>query len=118
MTQIVQGHEIVTLINVFTVAPQNQQALIDVLVEATKKVMNTQPGFLSANIHRSLDGTHVVNYAQWRSREDFEVMLTKPEVLPHMEAANRLATFEPHLYEVAFVDDAPPADHGEVPTHR
>jgi heme-degrading monooxygenase HmoA len=106
MTQIVQGHEIVTLINVFTVAPQDQQALIDVLVEATKQVMNTQPGFLSANIHKSLDGTRVVNYAQWRSREDFEAMLTKSEVLPHMEAANRLAKVEPHLYEVVFIDEA------------
>ncbi len=106
MTQIVQGHQIVTLINVFTVAPQDQQALIDVLVEATEKVMNTQPGFLSANIHKSLDGTHVVNYAQWRSREDFEAMLTQPEVQSHMEAANRLAKVEPHLYEVVFIDEA------------
>lgn len=87
-------------------APQDQQALIDVLVEATEKVMNTQPGFLSANIHKSLDGTQVVNYAQWRSREDFEAMLTRSEVLPHMQAANRLAKVEPHLYEVAFIDEA------------
>ena len=106
MTQIVQGNAIVTLINVFTVAPQDQQALIDLLVEATEKVMNTQPGFLSANIHKSLDGTHVVNYAQWRSREDFEAILTKSEVLPHLEAVDRLAKVEPHLYEVAFIDEA------------
>jgi quinol monooxygenase YgiN len=109
MTQIVQGNAIVTLINVFTVVLQDQQALIDVLVEATEKVMNTQPGFLSANIHKSLDGTHVVNYAQWRSQADFETMMTKPEVWPHMEAAKRLARVEPYLYEVAFIDEAPQA---------
>ena len=111
MTQIVQGNALVTVINVFTVAPQNQQALIDVLAEATEKVINTQPGFISANIHRGLDGTHVANYAQWRSREDFEIMLTKSEVRPHMEAAKRLAMAEPHLYEVAFIHEASPADH-------
>lgn len=30
-----------------------------------------KPGFTSANLHISLDKTRVVNYAQWRSKEDF-----------------------------------------------
>jgi hypothetical protein len=25
----------------------------------------TVPGFISANLHTSLDGTRVINYAQW-----------------------------------------------------
>ena len=53
----------VTLINVFTVAPENQQRLVDVLVDATQAVMRKQPVFVSANIHKSLDGTQVTNYA-------------------------------------------------------
>ncbi len=105
MTQIVQGNAIVTLINVFTVAPQDQQKLVDVLIEAFKTV-SIQPGFLSANIHKSLDGTHVVNYVQWRSREDVEAMQRRPEVIPHIEAAQHLALIEPHLYEVAFIGEA------------
>lgn len=110
MTQIVQGHEIVTLINVFTVEPQNQQKLIDVLIENFKNAMHTQPGFLSANIHKSLDGTHVVNYVQWRSLEDVEAMQRRPEVIPYIEAAQRLALVEPHLYEVVFIGEAPKED--------
>jgi quinol monooxygenase YgiN len=108
MTEIITGRDVVTLINVFTVTPENQQRLVDVLIEATEAVMNMLPGFVSANIHRSLDGTRVVNYAQWRRREDFESMLKNPAAVPHMQEAAGLATFEPHLYEVAYVDEAEP----------
>ena len=68
MVTIAKDKDGVTLINVFTVAPQNQQRLVDVLVDATQTVMRKQPGFISANIHRSFEGTRVTNYAQGSSR--------------------------------------------------
>jgi heme-degrading monooxygenase HmoA len=107
VTRISRCDGVVTLINVFTVAPEDQQHLLDLLVEATESVMNKLPGFVSANLHKSLDGTKVTNYAQWRSREDFEAMLEDPEAAVHMrEAAEIAEKFEPHLYEVSFVDEA------------
>jgi quinol monooxygenase YgiN len=107
MTTISKEQDVVTLVNVFTVAPEDQQLLLDLLVEATEATMNKQPGFVSANLHKSLDGRKVVNYAQWKSREDFEAMLKDPEAAVHMGEAARIAEeFEPHLYEVAFVDEA------------
>jgi len=107
VTEISVRDDIVTLVNVFTVAPEDQDRLLGVLVEATEKVMNRIPGFVSANLHKSLDGTRVVNYAQWRSREDFEAMLQNQEAVAHMgEAAEIAEKFEPHLYEVSFVDEA------------
>jgi quinol monooxygenase YgiN len=87
--------EIMTLVNVFTVEPPQQQELVDVLVEATDEVMQTLPGFVSANIHGSLDGRHVVNYAQWRSQEHFAAMRENPAVGPHMARAADLAQFTP-----------------------
>jgi heme-degrading monooxygenase HmoA len=105
MVTIAKDKDVVTLINVFTVAPEDQQRLVDVLVDATQAVMRKQPGFISANIHRSLDGTRVTNYAQWRSREAFEAMLRDREASEHMGEAAKIAEgFEPHLYEVSFVD--------------
>src|SRR5215212_6204084 len=102
---IAKDNDVVTLINVFAVAPEDQQRLVDVLVDATQAVMRKQPGFVSANIHRSLDGTRVTNYAQWRSREAFEAMLRNQKAAEHMGEAARIAkSFEPHLYEVSFVD--------------
>jgi quinol monooxygenase YgiN len=106
MVTIAKDNDVVTLINVFTVAPEDQQRLVDVLVDATKAVMRKQPAFVSASIHRSLDGTRVTNYAQWRSREAFEAMLQNQEAAEHMGEAARIAQrFEPHLYEVSFVDE-------------
>jgi heme-degrading monooxygenase HmoA len=100
MTTISKTSSVVTLINVFTVEPENQQRLIDMLIEATEKTMKNMPGFVSANIHKSLDGIRVTNYAQWRSREDFEAMLKNPEALTHMGPIKEIASNDAHLYEV------------------
>ncbi len=105
MTRIATDQDVVTLINVFTVTPENQQRLIDVLVEATNTVIRQMPGYVSANIHRSLDGRKVANYAQWRRKENLEVMLGNADAQEHIRRAAELAErFEPHLYEVTFTD--------------
>jgi quinol monooxygenase YgiN len=100
MTTISKDTAVATLINVFTVDPEHQQRLVDLLVYATEVTMRHLPGFVSANIHKSLDGNRVVNYAQWRSQEDFEAMLRNPDAIPHMKEAASLAQYDPHLYEV------------------
>lgn len=45
----------------------------------------------------------MVNYVQWRSQEDFQMMLDDPTAREHMIAVLALATSEPHVYEVAAV---------------
>ena len=100
MTTISENN-LVTLINVFTVEPENQQRLVEILVEATEKFMAHQPGFISANLHKSSDGKRVANYAQWASVEEYQAMLQNPESRPHMEQAMQLATIDAHLYEVS-----------------
>jgi|SRR5436305_1162972 heme-degrading monooxygenase HmoA len=105
MATIAKEAKLVTLINVFTVKPEQQQEVVDLLIEATEKVVSKQPGYISANIHKSLDGTKVVNYAQWRSREEFEAAFARLEVKAHTNRAYELAiSIEPHLYEVVFTD--------------
>jgi hypothetical protein len=101
MTIITTDQPVVTLINSFTVAPELQDELIRLLVLATEQVMRHRPGFVSANIHRGLDGTRVANYAQWRSREDFEAMLRDPVAQVHLRETAAIASFDPVLYEVA-----------------
>lgn len=100
MVQIASANEVATLINVFTVSPENQQKLVDMLVEATEKTMRHIPGFVSASIHKSADGTRVANYAQWRSPEDFQAMLKDPRAAEHMKPIRELATNDANLYEV------------------
>ena len=99
-TTISVDQDIATLINMFTVEPNNQQQLVDLLDQATTQVIRHRPGFISANIHASLDGTRVVNYAQWRSADDLENMLADPTAREHMKAITALAAADPHLYKV------------------
>lgn len=107
MSVIDADASVVTVINVFTVAPQDQQRLLDLLVEATTTVISAMPGFVSANFHASLDGTKVANYAQWRSVEDVEAMRAHPDSQQHFADARAIATPAFGLYRVSHVASAP-----------
>jgi quinol monooxygenase YgiN len=100
MTTISTENKVATLINVFTVEPEDQQKLADMLVEATEKTMKHVEGFISANIHKSMDGKRVVNYAQWQSPAAFEAMIKDPRAQEHMKPIMEIATADFHLYEV------------------
>jgi len=102
-TTIRQGDFPMTLVNVFSVEPSNQEKLVQLLNNAAEKTMRQQPGFVSANIHKSLDGTRVVKYAQWATKGDFEASLRSPEARAHMRAVDAIAKAERHLYVVCAV---------------
>lgn len=94
-------NEPVTLINVFTVDPVNQERLIELLTRATETSVRHAPGFISANLHRSIDGTKVTMVAQWRSAEDYQAMRSDPAPLPFLQEALTIAKFDPGMYHVA-----------------
>ncbi|WP_445159801.1 antibiotic biosynthesis monooxygenase family protein [Mycobacterium sp. Dal123C01] len=108
MTTIQEHAPIATLINVFTVAPERASELAELLGRATEETMRFVPGFISANIHVSTDGTRVANYAQWQSVEAYQAMFEDPRAREHMSVAAEIATsFEPQLYTVESVHLAP-----------
>jgi quinol monooxygenase YgiN len=98
---IAKNNDVVTLINVFTVRPGDQDRVVDLLEAATEQTMKKLPGFVSASIHKSLDGVRVANYAQWQSREAFEAMSKNPDARAHMGPLMEIAQADFHLYEVA-----------------
>ena len=104
VTTIDPKRSLVTLINVYEVDPEKQTELVLRLADATEKVMRHQPGFVSVNIHRSIDGTRVVNYAQWASKEDFERMMKSPEAQGQIKEFTALAKrLSPAIYQVSSV---------------
>jgi quinol monooxygenase YgiN len=104
ITYISDKNDLITLINVFVVDDlKNQAKLVKVLQEATESVIQSLPGFISANIHKSLDGTRVVNYAQWKSKDDLEAMLQNPDAREHLDECFKLSQPDPHLYEVVSI---------------
>ena len=100
MTTISTKSSLITLINVFTVEPANQRRLIELLTEATDVSVRWAPGFVSASLHRSTDGTKVTMYAQWRSIDEYQAMRQHPAPLPFFQEALKIAKFEPGIYEV------------------
>lgn len=101
MPTIVAGNGIVTQINVFTAAPGQQQALIDLLIEAANWARPT-PGWMSASLHRSLDGTRVVNYAQCQDMAAWEAVMARLKQAGFLERNKRLGTAAPGLYDVVY----------------
>lgn len=101
MPVIKAGSGIITQINVFTVPLGEQQPLIDYLSLAARSAREVD-GWLSASLHRSLDGTRVVNYAQSidgdAARRVFEHLNAKGMI----EGNRRYGEAHPGLYEVVF----------------
>jgi len=100
MTTISKDAKLVTFINVFTVEPANQQRLVDLLTHVTETSVRHAAGFVSSSLHRSVDGTKVTMYAQWRTIEAYEAMRKDPAPLPYLQQALAIAKFEPGMYEV------------------
>lgn len=102
MTTIDPNRDLMTLINVFDVDPERCDELVEVLTDATVNTIAGLDGFVSANIHRSDDGTQVVNYAQWASREAFDAMRNHPDAQPHLRQCAAIANkFNPIIATVA-----------------
>lgn len=67
-----------TVIIVMDVEPENQKALVDALAQPDEWV-STVPGYRSHSILRGLDGTFVVNYAQWADKKLYDTFHLLPE---------------------------------------
>lgn len=91
MPSIIARPSYVTLINLFRVAPRDQLGLARVQLGDMYWYGNQQPGNLSANFHKSLDGERVFNYGQWRS----------PDAL---DGGRHSADFERHIANMRFFD--------------
>ena len=105
MITISEQASIFTVINVYTVEPEQQQRLVDFFV-GTKEIPMKQPGFISATIHKSLDGKRVANYAQWNSREALESALKNPDFAAMANQSREIAPNDFHVYEAVFTTEA------------
>ena len=105
--RIDEAADVFTLINTFHTSRERQGAIVDSLRRFTEAVARALPGFVGASVHASLDGARVVNYVQWRNRDDLAAMLALPEAKAHMAEVGALADkVEPIPYRVAYVGAA------------
>ena len=104
----------IVLINIFTVDPADQDRLIAILTAATETSVSRAKGFISATLHRGIDGTKVTMYATWQTMADYQAMRSDPAPRRFFEEALSIASFEPGLYEVVqtFTGAPPPTSRG------
>ena len=105
MPDIAAKNGIVTQITTVTVAPDKQDEALRVMRERAK-FMATQPGFVSISLHRSTDGKQIVNYVQWKNREQLEAAHHSPEFRDKWPEFGKLVEdAEPALYDVVMVEE-------------
>jgi quinol monooxygenase YgiN len=93
-----------TVITTFEMTPGTCQDLLDELTAAYDDFISQQPGFIAAGLHVNDAQTRIVNYSQWRRREDFQAMLRTPEMRERNRRIAALCSrFEPVMVEVAAV---------------
>jgi heme-degrading monooxygenase HmoA len=102
MTEIRKNNAVCTQITTVKLPPGKQDEVLNLMIERAR-FMATQPGFVSVNLHRSKDGTHVVNYIQWASLDKLEAAHHSPEFRKKWPQFGELANeIEPCLYDVVY----------------
>src|SRR6516162_11962041 len=76
MSEIRRTDGICTQINVVKLPADNQEEVLKLMIERAR-FMATQPGFVSVNLHRSKDGSHVVNYVRGRTPTNSRLRTTR-----------------------------------------
>lgn len=95
-----------TFINVFDVDPTKQQELIDVLREGLEQIISHRPGFISATLFASADGSRVVNIAIWKHPGDAQSTQADPKAARFASRAAALAVAQPGLFTTVGVYEA------------
>lgn len=95
----------VVLINVFTVEPNDEEALIKAWSHDAD-FMKSQPGYISTQLHKGIGGSStLINYAVWESVEAFRNAFTNPEFQKRIGQYPESAVASPHLFKKVAVQN-------------
>ncbi len=98
--------DLVTQITTIKVEPEHQAEVLKLMTERAR-FMAKQPGFVSVTLHRSADGSHIVNYIRWRGREKLAAAHHSPEFRKKWPRFGELVEeVEPCLYDVVLAEAA------------
>jgi heme-degrading monooxygenase HmoA len=106
MSEIQESNGICTQITTVKLPPDKQDEILKLMVERAH-FMAKQPGFISVNLHRSKDGSHLVNYVQWTNADKLTAAHHSPEFRKQWPRFGELVQeVEPCLYDVVHVEAA------------
>ena len=117
MPNIHEDNQPVTQITVVESEPGKQADALSLMIERAR-FMARQPGFISISLHRSQDGSRIINYIQWQNRELLHAAHHSPEFRAEWRHFDELTRdIEPQLYDVALVMDGTAAAAPRKRTH-
>jgi heme-degrading monooxygenase HmoA len=106
MPEIRESNGVCTQITTVKLPFGNQDEVLQLMIERAR-FMATQPGFVSVNLHRSKDGSHVVNYVQWANADKLAAAHHAPEFRKKWPRFGELVKeVEPCLYDVVHIEAA------------
>ncbi|QLE54305.1 antibiotic biosynthesis monooxygenase [Nostoc sp. TCL26-01] len=79
MVEIDRTNTALVGLDLYTVAERHQSDLVEAIVQEQIKFWQSNPYFLSASVHRSLDEVRVFTYSQWQPKFDHR-SLPRPKV--------------------------------------
>jgi heme-degrading monooxygenase HmoA len=89
----------VVLINLFTLDPEDEQALLAAWTDDAA-FMQRQPGFISTQLHRAIgERPTFLNYAVWESTEAFRAAFAHPDFVAKLSAYPSSVVVSPHLFQ-------------------
>jgi heme-degrading monooxygenase HmoA len=99
LQQLQEDEGPVVLVNVFNVAPEDAERLVDAWTDDAA-FMKQQPGFVSAQLHRGTAGSSTfVNVAEWESARALGEAFRSPEFQSHVGQYPDSAVASPHVFK-------------------
>ena len=93
----------VTFVQIWEVGgPEAQQRWLAVMHESIH-ILQRQPGFVTMNLHTSIEGDRIAVYAQWASRETLEAAINDPAAKTAHDRMARIGSSDGSLYTVESV---------------
>lgn len=102
-TPIRVDRAITTLINFFTVEPDDQPKVLALLEDGADTLFSKMPGWISTNLHESRDGRQIIVYSQWRDARDIDAFRQDPQMRPFFERFGALAKQQAWICDVSYV---------------
>jgi quinol monooxygenase YgiN len=93
---------VITLINILTVEPENQPKLLTLLRDNTEKVVSTLDGWISTSFIAARDQHRVAIYSQWRDLASVEAMRANPDMAAYFPKIAALAAFDGFAGDVVY----------------
>ena len=93
---------VTTLVNLFTVEPDNQPEVLSLLRHGIEAMFSRMPGWISSSLLLSRDGRQVIVYSQWRDASDIDAFRQDPRMKPYFQRFAALAKHEAFTCDVSY----------------